>query len=64
MLVGGTWATVKFTSDYLLYLDATTTARNWAHSASRLRLRHGGRSISLRGNYCYRLAAASLEFAD
>ena len=30
MLVGGTWATVKFTSDYLLSQNATLTARHWA----------------------------------
>ena len=26
----GTWAAVKVTTDHLLYLDATSTARNWA----------------------------------
>ena len=30
LLVGGTWAAVKVTTDHLLYLDATSTARNWA----------------------------------
>jgi diguanylate cyclase (GGDEF)-like protein len=30
ILIGGTWAAVKITTDYLLYLDATTTARDWA----------------------------------
>jgi diguanylate cyclase (GGDEF)-like protein len=30
VFVGGTWATVKFTTDYLLYHDATLTARDWA----------------------------------
>jgi diguanylate cyclase (GGDEF)-like protein len=30
IFVGGTWATVKFTTDYLLYQDATFTARGWA----------------------------------
>jgi diguanylate cyclase (GGDEF)-like protein len=30
ILVGGTWATVKFTSDYLLSQNATATARHWA----------------------------------
>ena len=29
-LVGGIWAGIKFTTDYLLYQDATSTARNWA----------------------------------
>ena len=30
LLVGGVWAGVKVTTDYLLYEDATSTARNWA----------------------------------
>ncbi len=30
VLVGGTWVTVKFTTDYLLYRNATEAARNWA----------------------------------
>jgi diguanylate cyclase (GGDEF)-like protein len=30
LLVGGIWAGIKFTTDYLLYQDATSTARNWA----------------------------------
>jgi len=30
IFVGGTWATVKFTTDYLLYQDATFAARGWA----------------------------------
>jgi diguanylate cyclase (GGDEF)-like protein len=30
ILIGGTWATVKVTTDYLLYQMATSTARNWA----------------------------------
>src|SRR3972149_12041117 len=30
ILVGGTWATVKITTDHLLYQNATSTARNWA----------------------------------
>jgi diguanylate cyclase (GGDEF)-like protein len=30
ILVGGTWAAVKFTTDYLLYQDATSAARHWA----------------------------------
>ncbi|HEY6834073.1 MAG TPA: EAL domain-containing protein [Pseudolabrys sp.] len=30
-LVGGTWLTVKITSDYLLYRSATSSAQNWAH---------------------------------
>ncbi|MGD0023521.1 MAG: EAL domain-containing protein [Xanthobacteraceae bacterium] len=30
ILVGGTWAIVKLTSDYLLYQDAASTARDWA----------------------------------
>ena len=30
VLVGGTWLTVKTTTDYLLYRNATATARNWA----------------------------------
>ena len=30
MLVGSTWATVKFTCDYLLYQNATSTAHHWA----------------------------------
>ena len=29
-LVGGTWLTVKVTTDHLLYRNATETARNWA----------------------------------
>ena len=29
-LVGGTWITVKLTTDYLLYRNATEAARNWA----------------------------------
>jgi diguanylate cyclase (GGDEF)-like protein len=30
ILIGGTWAAVKLTTDYLLYQSATATARNWA----------------------------------
>jgi diguanylate cyclase (GGDEF)-like protein len=30
LLVGGTWAAVKFTTDYLLHENATSVARNWA----------------------------------
>jgi hypothetical protein len=30
VLVGGTWASVNITTDYLLYKNATSTARNWA----------------------------------
>jgi diguanylate cyclase (GGDEF)-like protein len=30
IVVGGTWAAVKITTDHLLYQDATSTARNWA----------------------------------
>ena len=30
VLVGGIWAGIKFTTDYLLYQDATSTARSWA----------------------------------
>jgi diguanylate cyclase (GGDEF)-like protein len=30
ILVGGTWITVKVTTDYLLYQDATSTAHSWA----------------------------------
>ena len=30
LLVGGTWVTVKITTDYLLYENATRTAQNWA----------------------------------
>jgi diguanylate cyclase (GGDEF)-like protein len=30
ILIGGTWATVKITTDYLLYQMATSVARNWA----------------------------------
>ena len=30
ILVAGTWAAVKTTTDYLLYRNATSTARNWA----------------------------------
>ena len=30
IVVGGTWGSVKFTTDYLLYQNATETARNWA----------------------------------
>jgi diguanylate cyclase (GGDEF)-like protein len=30
ILIGGTWFTVKITTDYLLYNMATSTARNWA----------------------------------
>ena len=30
ILIFGTWATVKVTTDSLLYQDATSTARNWA----------------------------------
>jgi diguanylate cyclase (GGDEF)-like protein len=30
MLVGGTWTTVRVTTDNLLYQDATSTARSWA----------------------------------
>jgi diguanylate cyclase (GGDEF)-like protein len=30
ILIGGTWTTVKITTDYLLYQMATSVARNWA----------------------------------
>ena len=30
VLIGGTWLTVKVTTDYLLYENATRTAQNWA----------------------------------
>jgi diguanylate cyclase (GGDEF)-like protein len=30
ILVGGTWATVKITTNHLLYQDATSNARSWA----------------------------------
>jgi diguanylate cyclase (GGDEF)-like protein len=30
ILIGGTWATVKIATDYLLYQMATSVARNWA----------------------------------
>src|ERR1700735_4402200 len=30
ILVGGTWATLKITTDHLLYSDATSTANSWA----------------------------------
>jgi len=30
-LIGGIWIGTKVTTDYLLYKDATSTARNWAH---------------------------------
>ena len=30
ILTGGTWLAVKITTDYLLYQEATSTARNWA----------------------------------
>ena len=30
ILVGGTWAIVKITTDYLLYQNATSAARGWA----------------------------------
>ena len=30
ILVGGTWATVRITTDHLLYSDATSTANSWA----------------------------------
>ena len=30
ILVGGTWAAVKITTDYLLYQNATSSARDWA----------------------------------
>ncbi len=30
LLVGGIWTGIKVTTDYLLYHDATSTARNWA----------------------------------
>jgi len=30
MLMGGTWMTVKLTTEYLLYQNATHTAENWA----------------------------------
>ena len=30
ILIGGTWLTVKLTTDHLLYRNATETARNWA----------------------------------
>jgi diguanylate cyclase (GGDEF)-like protein len=31
LLIGGIWMGTKVTTDYLLYKDATSTARNWAH---------------------------------
>jgi diguanylate cyclase (GGDEF)-like protein len=31
LLIGGILVGTKFTTDYLLYKDATSTARNWAH---------------------------------
>jgi len=31
ILVGSTWAIVKITAEHLLYQDATTAARQWAH---------------------------------
>jgi diguanylate cyclase (GGDEF)-like protein len=31
VLVGGIWAGIKVSTDYLLYQDATATARNWAN---------------------------------
>src|SRR5262245_30241091 len=30
VLVGGTWAAVKLTTDYLLYQNATSAAQSWA----------------------------------
>lgn len=30
LLISGIWAGTKITTDYLLYEDATSTARNWA----------------------------------
>ena len=30
VLVGGTWVTVKVTTDHLLYRNATEASRNWA----------------------------------
>ena len=30
ILVGGTWTTVRLTTDNLLYQNATSTARSWA----------------------------------
>src|SRR6202050_1858793 len=30
ILIGGTWATVKITTDYLLYQMATSVAHGWA----------------------------------
>ena len=30
LLIGGIWVGTKITTDYLLYKDATATARNWA----------------------------------
>ena len=30
LLIGGIWVGTKVTTDYLLYKDATSTARNWA----------------------------------
>jgi diguanylate cyclase (GGDEF)-like protein len=30
VLTGGTWLVTKITTDYLLYAEATSTARNWA----------------------------------
>ena len=30
VLVSGTWLTVKFTTEHLLYQNATRTAENWA----------------------------------
>jgi diguanylate cyclase (GGDEF)-like protein len=32
VLIGGTWAIVKFTTDSLLYQEATSTAQHWAQS--------------------------------
>jgi hypothetical protein len=31
VLIGSTWAVVKFTAEHLLYQDATAAARDWAH---------------------------------
>jgi diguanylate cyclase (GGDEF)-like protein len=31
ILVGGTWTTVRITTDHLLYSHATSTANSWAH---------------------------------
>src|SRR3972149_10749695 len=30
VVIGGTWGAVKYTTDYLLYQNATSAARNWA----------------------------------